>query len=107
MNDISAWAATRNNTVRVRVTEHGVPVAIRVDPDELRYGSEQLARTILQLCARATTSARAERRLFLEHDGMDANVLDRLGLPRATDVAQEESTLMDVEPPPTSWMKAV
>ena len=80
---------------------------IHVDQRELQYGGTELARTILQLCTRATELAQAERRVLLEKDGMNDYILDRLGLPRASTVAAEENRRLDVEPAPTSWLRSV
>ena len=107
MNEIEAWAMSRTDTVRVRANESGMPVAIHIDPVELRYGSDELARTILDLCVRATSTARAERRTQLERAGMDRDVLDRLGLPTAAAVADSENERFDDEGGPVSWMKSV
>ncbi|QCB50612.1 hypothetical protein E5720_03535 [Rhodococcus sp. PAMC28707] len=107
MIEISATAATRSDSVRVRATESGTPTEIHVDRSEFHYGGTELARTILHLCARATELAQAERRTLLENDGMEAHILDRLGLPRASTVAAEENRRLDVEPAPTSWLRSV
>lgn len=107
MTEIQASAATRNDSVRVRASESGIPVSIHIDRDELRFGGTELARTLLDLCTRATDRARAERRVLLEQDGMDKDVLDRLGLPTAAAVADVESERMDFEESPISWMKSI
>lgn len=107
MNVISAWAATRNNTIKVRSSEDGVPTAIHIDQNELRFGGTELAATLLDLCTRARDRARAERRTALEDSGMDRDVLDRLGLPTAAAVADSENELLAVEAPPVTWMKIV
>ncbi|MCZ4078223.1 hypothetical protein O1W68_09745 [Rhodococcus sp. H36-A4] len=107
MIEISATAATRSDSVRVQATESGIPTEIHVDQRELQYGGKELALTILQLCARATELAQAERRTLLENDGMDAHLLDRVGLPKASTVAAEENQRLDVEPAPTSWLRSV
>ena len=107
MRKTEAWAASRTGSVRVRADESGVPVSVHIDPAELRYGGEELARTVLDLCIRATTAARAERRTRLERDGVDRDVLDRLGLPSACAVADAENERFGDEAGPVSWMKTV
>ncbi len=107
MNEIEAWAMSRTDTVRVRANESGLPVKIHIDPDELRYGADELARTILRLSTRATSAARAERRGLLERDGVDRDILDRLGLPTAAAVADAENESFDGEPGPVGWMRSV
>ena len=101
---VIAQSATRDNSVRVRASESGTPVSIHIDPGELRYGGAELAATVLDLCKRATERARAERRTLLEQSGMDKDVLDMLGLPTASAVADAENELMGAEQPPSSWM---
>lgn len=107
MNEISATAATRSDSVRVRASEGGLPVSIHIDQDELRFGGEELAGTLLDLCTRAAERARAQRRTLLEESGMAPDVLDRLGLPEEATVADAESERLDVEASPDSWMKPV
>lgn len=102
-----AQAATRDDSVRVRASESGLPVSIHIDSAELRYGGAELAATVLDLCRRATERARAERRTLLEQSGMSRGVLDMLGLPSASDVADAENELMDTEQPPSSWMTSL
>lgn len=101
-----SWASARDASVRVRASEHGVPTAIRIEPGELRYSGAELARTILDLCTRATERAKADRRILLERAGMDADILDRLGLPRADAVADAENERLESEPA-VGWMKSV
>lgn len=107
MNETTAWAATRSKSVRVRATEGGVPTEVRIDPHELRFGGTELAHTILDLHARATAAARAQRRTQLERDGVTEDALDRLGLPRASQIAETENDLMDTEAPPKSWLESL
>ncbi|MCC8928487.1 hypothetical protein C5142_07070 [Rhodococcus sp. BGS-1C] len=107
MTEIQAWAASRTDSVRVHAGESGLPVSIQIDPGELRYSGEELARTILDLCGRATSAARAERRTRLEQDGMDPDVLDRLGLPTAAAVAEAENERLDNETGRTGWMNSL
>lgn len=107
MSGFSAWAATRTDSIRVRADESGVPSAIHIESDELRFGGEALAKTVLDLCERATASARAARRAQLERDGVEPDILDRLGLPSASSVAAEENERLDRDAAPVSWMKTV
>lgn len=107
MIETTAWAATRSQSVRVRATEAGVPIAVQIDPRELRFGGVDLSRTILDLHARATEAARAERRALLERDGVNADVLDRLGLPRPSQIAEIENEKMQAESPPDSWLESL
>jgi hypothetical protein len=104
---VSAVSATRSGSVSVRATEHGLPIAIAVDPRELRYGGTALASTILDRCTRATTAARAQCRIRLAEDGVPADILDRLGLPTEARVAADANDDLAQEPAPTSWLRPV
>ncbi|RRQ25418.1 hypothetical protein DK926_23320 [Rhodococcus sp. Eu-32] len=105
--DVTAVAGTRSDSVRVRATEHGRPVDIYIDPNELRFGGTELAATILQLCRRATESAKAHRRDLLADDGVPTDVLDRLGLPTRAAVADAENRHLADDEEPTSWLRSV
>ncbi|SNT46001.1 hypothetical protein [Rhodococcoides kyotonense] len=105
--DMTAVAATRSESIRVRATEHCHLVGLQVDPRELRFAGSELAATILQLCQRATESAKAHRRTLLADDGVPADVLDRLGLPTEETVADSENRHMADEVEPTSWLRSV
>lgn len=107
MIESTAWAATRTDSVRVQATSGGVPTAVHIDSRELRFGGTELARTIMEVHARATQSAMARHRTRLERDGMAADILDRLGLPRASTVADTENELLGIEAAPVSWMKSL
>ncbi|MBY4110266.1 hypothetical protein HQO82_14985 [Rhodococcus fascians] len=104
---VSAVTATRSGSVSVRATEHGVPITIAIDERELRYGGTALASTILDRCARATTAARAQRRIRLAEDGVPADILDRLGLPTDARTAADANDDLAQEPVPTSWLRPV
>jgi hypothetical protein len=103
----SAWASTRTDSIRVRADDTGLPVEVRIEPGELRYGGAELARTVLDLTLRASTMARALRRIELERDGMDPDMLDRMGFPSTDAVAVAENEAMDREAGPTSWLRSV
>ncbi|MGO4201451.1 hypothetical protein AB4Z09_06765 [Rhodococcus sp. TAF43] len=101
-----ATAVNRARTVAVRATEAGLPLDIRIDERELRYGGERLADEILRLCREAAREAGSRRREQLAHDGMPEDVLDRLGLPTREQVAVAQQA-EDENQAPTSWMRRV
>lgn len=103
----TATLSNRSGTISVRTTEQGLPLAIRIDQRELRYGGQRLADEILQLCQRSAMEAGARRREELERDGMPADVLNRLGLPTRSQVADAQLIEDEEEPAPTSWMRPV
>lgn len=102
-----AAAGNRSGTVAVRTTEQGLPIEVRIDPRELRYGGQRLADEILELCKRSAMEAGARRRAELERDGMPTGVLDRLGLPTRAQVADTQLRQDEEEHAPTSWMRPV
>ncbi|WP_137724620.1 hypothetical protein [Prescottella subtropica] len=101
----TAVATNRAGTVTVRATETGLPVGVRIDRRELRFGGTELARQLLVLCRDAGRDAGAQRRDRLVRDGVPAELLDRLGLPTHDDVAAaDRATAADVDAP-ASWMR--
>ncbi len=96
--------SNRSGTISVKTTEHGLPLELRIDPRELRYGGRRLADEILTLCRRSAAEAGARRRDELAGDGMPARVLDGLGLPTRADIAAAQVIEDEEEPTPTSWM---
>ncbi|MDH6279316.1 hypothetical protein [Prescottella agglutinans] len=102
-----ASAINRARTVAVRTTETGLPVDIRIDRSELRYGGDHLAQEILRLCREACREAGARRRDELAREGVPRDVLDRLGLPTRDDVATAEQAADENLEAPTSWMRVV
>ncbi|MFC9514158.1 hypothetical protein ACFTSD_00335 [Nocardiaceae bacterium NPDC056970] len=101
----SATAVNRARTVAVRATETGLPLDIRIDRGELRYGGERLATEILRLCREAGREAGARRREQLSRDGVPADVLDRLGLPTREQVAASQRVEDESQAGPASWMR--
>ncbi|TSE02040.1 hypothetical protein FOS14_01230 [Skermania sp. ID1734] len=93
---LSATARNRANTITVEATEAGLPVAVRIDRRELRYGAESLAAEVTRLCEHAAAAAAARKRVLLARAGVPADVLDRLGLPN-------EACSHDIAP--ATWMQ--
>lgn len=103
----SATAVNRAHTVAVRATETGLPLDIRIDRRELRYGGDRLAAEILRLCGEAGREAGTRRREQLARDGVPTEVLDRLGLPTREQVAATQHAEDERQATPTSWMRPV
>ncbi|MEV0945960.1 hypothetical protein [Rhodococcus sp. NPDC049939] len=101
----TAAVSNRSGTISVRTTENGLPLELRIDPRELRYGGQRLADEVLKLCRRSAAEAGARRRDELAEGGMPAHVLDELGLPTRADVAAAQAIDDQEEPTPTSWMR--
>lgn len=78
---ITATAHNRAGTISVRTTDSGLPVDLRIDVHELRYGARQLAEQILALNRQAAFEAAVVRGERLAAEGVPREILDRMGLP--------------------------
>ncbi|WP_405489174.1 hypothetical protein [Nocardia sp. NBC_00511] len=100
--------ATLSGSIRVRTTEQGLPLAIKVDPAELRRDPAQLAGEVLRLCQRTANRAGLALRKQLEEAGLDAAGLSRTGLPTEAEVARQEIVEeQDYDTEPQSWLRTV
>ncbi|MET7768534.1 hypothetical protein [Nocardia sp. NPDC005366] len=102
-----AGSTNRSGTIAVRATDQGMPVEIKFERSEYRYGAQALAAEILRLTQRSTVAARARRREVLTEAGMPADILDRLGLPTRQQAVDELDRIDDADTGPTSWMRPV
>lgn len=102
-----AVSQNRSGTIAVRATDQGMPVEIKFERSEYRYGAQALANEILRLTQRSAIAARARRREILAESGMPADILDRLGLPTRQQAVDELDRIDDADTGPTSWMKPV
>ncbi|MGV9834433.1 hypothetical protein ACWDUL_09590 [Nocardia niigatensis] len=100
-----AAAANRSGTVTVRATDRGLPVEIRFERGEYRYGASALAAEILRLTQRSALAARARRREQLAEAGVPEALLDRLGLPTRQAAADELDRLDDADTGPSGWWR--
>jgi len=75
---VTAIAHNRAGTISVRTTDDGLPVELRIDPRELRYGAAALADEILALNRRAAQEAAAIRHRDLREQGVPSEVVDRM-----------------------------
>jgi len=97
----------RPGTISVRATDQGMPVEIKFERSEYRYGAQSLAKEILRLTQRSAIAARARRRELLAEAGMPSDILDRLGLPTRQQAVDELDRIDDADTGPTSWMRPV
>ncbi|MFX0580387.1 hypothetical protein [Nocardia nepalensis] len=102
-----ASSSNRSGTISVRATDQGMPIEIKFERSEYRYGAQTLADEILRLTKRSTVAARARRRELLAEAGMPADILDRLGLPTRQAAVDELDRIDDADTGPTSWMRPV
>ncbi|MFC7447629.1 hypothetical protein [Rhodococcus daqingensis] len=100
-----ATVGNRAGSITVRATDQGLPLEIRIDQRELRYGGTQLAAAILEVCTRSTREAQVRRRADLTEQGVPAEVLDKLGLPTRNELAAVQQAEAEEEAAPTSWMR--
>ncbi len=95
-------------TISVHTTERGLPVALRLDPVELKKPPTQLAEDILALCRLSAARAQVERRRDLAEKGYSASVIDPLRLATEDELARaEEDVLGDEDDLPTTWSRSV
>ncbi|WP_280420200.1 hypothetical protein [Nocardia carnea] len=102
-----AGSRNRSGTLSVRATDQGMPVEIKFERSEYRYGAQALADEILRLTRRSTIAAKAKRRELLAENGMPAEILDQLGLPTRQQAVDELDRMDDADTGPTSWMRPV
>lgn len=100
-------STNRSGTITVRATDQGMPVEIKFERSEYRYGAQALADEILRLTRRSTIAAKARRREILAETGMSNEVLDGLGLPTRQQAVDELDRIDDADTGPTSWMRPV
>ncbi|MFE2958916.1 hypothetical protein [Nocardia tengchongensis] len=100
-----ATSGNRAGTVTVSATDQGLPVEIRFERAEYRYGAPALAAEILRLTRRSAIVARSRRRALLAAEGVPDAVLDRLGLPTRQATVDELDRLDDADTGQTSWLR--
>ena len=99
---------SHTGTMSVLTTERGLPVALRLDPAELKKPPEQLARDIMALCRLSAARAQVARRRDLVEKGFSATVIHGLQLATEEELARaEEEVHGDEDELPTSWRRSV
>lgn len=94
-------------TISVSTTERGLPVALRLDPAELKSPA-QLADEIMALCRLSAARAQVARRRELAENGYSASVIDPLRLATEDDLARAEDEVLGEEDDlPTTWGRSV
>ncbi|GAB2562544.1 hypothetical protein [Nocardia heshunensis] len=106
------WAslvvANSSGSIRVRATNQGLPLAVKVESNELHRDPTQLAGEILRLCQKAANRAGLALRKQLEEAGLDAESIARAGLPTEAEVARQEIVEeQDYDTEPQSWLRSV
>jgi hypothetical protein len=99
---------SRSGTISVLTTERGLPVALRLDPVELKKPPEQLAHDIMALCRLSATRAQVAHRRDLAEKGFSAAVIHGLQLATEEELSRaEEEVLGDEDELPSSWKRSV
>ena len=95
--------------IQVRVTERGLPIALKLDDAELSKDPMQLAHDILVLCQLGAKRAQVARRRDLIARGFSTAVVRGLNLSTEDELARAEAVLgaQDADPSPDTWMRAV
>lgn len=95
----AAVARNAGGSLRVRVDDTGVLLAVHIDRDEMRYGGASLSAAILELYERARADAVDRRRAELLRDRVPPEVVDR------THPAVDRATPNPVPSAPSSRMR--
>jgi hypothetical protein len=103
----SATTVNPRGTVAVTATSTGLPIDVRIDSRELRYGGGELAAAILDLCRRSTQEAKARRRDELAAAGVRDDILDQLGLPERDALSADQARRDANESAAPTWMRPV
>ncbi|MCH5642224.1 MULTISPECIES: hypothetical protein [unclassified Gordonia (in: high G+C Gram-positive bacteria)] len=111
--DHGAWAAlhqpaqarSRSGSLSVVTTYQGLPLSVRIEPSMLDKEPSVLAGEILRLCRQAAMSAGVRLRADLLADGMAAELVDEMKLPKADDVARAEYQDDSDADEPVSWLR--
>jgi hypothetical protein len=98
---------SRGGTISVLTTERGLPVALRLDPVELKKPPQQLARDIMALCRLSAARAQVHRRRDLLEKGFSAPAIRALQLATEEELASAEEAFADEDEPPLSWRRSV
>jgi hypothetical protein len=95
--------------IRLRVTERGLPMALKLDQPELSKAPTELAREILLLSQLGARRAQVARRRDLIARGATPAVIRGLNLSTEDGLANAEAELYgeDTDAPPETWMKPV
>ncbi|MDG3016291.1 hypothetical protein [Speluncibacter jeojiensis] len=88
--------------------ELGLPLAVHIEPNEMRKDATYLASEVLRLCKQAARRADADRRVVLEQAGVPGAFLDQAGLPSHRSIAEEEAhEELEFEEQPRTWLRSV
>ncbi|MFC9966141.1 hypothetical protein [Nocardia ignorata] len=101
-------STSMTGAISVRTTENGLPLGLRLEPDQLRRDPAQLAAEVLRLCKQSANRAGMARREQFRAAGMSPEMLALTGLPTEEEVARQEIIdEQDYDTEPQSWLRSV
>ncbi|WP_234809247.1 hypothetical protein [Mycobacteroides saopaulense] len=100
-------ARSPSGTISVVTTEQGLPVALKIDPRELKKSPQQLANEVLALCRLSGMRAQVAHRREMEAQGIDSPTIEIMGLATDSDVVNAEEGIFGDGDLPDSWMRSV
>lgn len=111
---LPAFAQGRQGAVRspsgsisVVTTERGLPVALKIDPRELKKSPKHLADEILALCRLSAMRAQVEHRKEMKAQGHDPGTIEVMRLATESELAAAEDAMFGDSDLPESWMRPV
>lgn len=97
-----------SGSIAVATTERGLPIALKIDPKELKKAPQQLADEILALCRVSAMRAQVEHRHELMDEGRSPGLIADMRLSTEEDLQAAEDALRgDDDELPSSWMRSV
>lgn len=100
-------ARSPSGSISVVTTEQGLPVALKIDPRELKKSPQHLANEILALCRLSGMRAQVAHRREMQAQGVDSPTIEIMGLATESDVVNAEERIFGDEDMPDSWMRSV
>ncbi|MFT9664982.1 Uncharacterised protein [Mycobacteroides abscessus subsp. bolletii] len=100
-------ARSPSGSISVVTTEQGLPVALKIDPRELKKSPQHLANEILALCQLSGMRAQVAHRREMQAQGVDSPTIEIMGLATESDVVNAEERIFGDGDLPDSWMRSV
>jgi hypothetical protein len=106
---VEGMSRSASGGIQIRVTERGLPTAIKLDRSELSKDPTQLAQELFILCRVTAMRAQVARRRDLVARGVDSAVIRGLNLSTEEELVDAEKKLEDddADSAPDSWMRPV
>lgn len=88
-------------------TERGLPVALKIDPRELKKSPQHLANEILALCRLSALRIQVAHRREMKAEGHDPGVIEVMKLATDSELASAEDQMFGEGELPDTWMRSV